>query len=164
VIHEWVVDLVDVDAAVLQGVRGRERVPVAGERRISCALLSGEELVSNVAGGGRQPNAPGLAPDGAVDFILVSDDQGPFAFSAMKMASLILRPERLFFALTSFQSRTLPNLSRGSSSLISRRRHSVSVSRGRLRPPGNIHKPSRRRRTKSTLPRLAATSLADFDK
>lgn len=43
--------------------------------------------------------------------------------------------------------------------LISRRRQAFSVSRARFRPPGNIHRPSHRRFTKRTLPRLAATSL-----
>jgi hypothetical protein len=86
----------------------------------------------------------------------------PFALLAAKIASLILRPDRLFLAVTSFQSRNRPSFSFGSSSLISRLRQARSVSHGRLRPPGNIHRPSDRRRTKRTLPRLTATSLADF--
>jgi hypothetical protein len=86
----------------------------------------------------------------------------PFAFFAMKIASLIFRPDRLFLAFSSFHSHNLPTLRSGSSSLISRRRHSLSVSRGCLRPPGNIHAPSRRRLTSKTLPRFAATSLDDL--
>src|SRR4051812_24845421 len=86
----------------------------------------------------------------------------PLAPLAMKIASLILRPERLFLAFTSFQRLILPSFSLGSSSLISRRRQSFSDSRDRLRPPGNIHRPSDRRLTNNTLPRLAATSLEDF--
>src|SRR3954470_20696526 len=86
----------------------------------------------------------------------------PLAAFAMKIASLILRPERLFLAVTSFQRLILPSFSFGSSSLISRRRQSLSDSRARLRPPGNIHRPSTRRLTNNTLPRLAATSLDDF--
>src|SRR5271154_831784 len=86
----------------------------------------------------------------------------PEAFLATKIASLIFLPERRFLDFTSFQSRTRPSLSLGSSSLISLRRQSLSVSRGRLRPPGNIHRRSRLRRTKRTLPRLTTTSLEDF--
>src|ERR1700694_1330165 len=87
---------------------------------------------------------------------------GPDAFAVTKIASLILRPERRFLALTSFQSLRGPSLSFGSSSLISLRRQSLSLSRARLRPPGNIQSPSRFRLTRSTRPRFAATSLEDF--
>jgi hypothetical protein len=86
----------------------------------------------------------------------------PVAFLTMKIASLIFLPERRFLAVTFFQSRTLPNLSLGSSSLISLRRQCFSVSRPRFRPPGNIHSRSLLRRTNRTLPRLTATSLEDF--
>jgi hypothetical protein len=44
----------------------------------------------------------------------------PDAFFAMNIASLILRPDLRFLALTSFQSLNRPNLSLGSSSRISR--------------------------------------------
>ena len=44
-----------------------------------------------------------------------------------------------FLALTSFQSLNRPSLSSGSSSRISLLRQSFSVSRARLRPPGNVH-------------------------
>jgi hypothetical protein len=86
----------------------------------------------------------------------------PDAFAVPKIASLILRPERQFLAVTSFQSRRRPSLSFGSSSLISLRRQSLSLSRARLRPPGNIQSPSRFRLTRSTRPRFAATSFEDF--
>src|SRR3984885_15879486 len=86
----------------------------------------------------------------------------PVAVLTMKIASVIFLPERRFLAVTFFQSRTLPNLSLGSSSLISLRRQSFSVSRPRFRPPGNIHRRSLFRRTNRTLPRLTATSLEDF--
>jgi hypothetical protein len=46
--------------------------------------------------------------------------------------------------------------------LISLRRQSLSVSRARLRPPGNIQSPSRFRLTRSTRPRFTATSFEDF--
>src|SRR6202048_4849575 len=86
----------------------------------------------------------------------------PDAFAVTKIASLIFRPERRFLALTSFQSLTRPSLSFGSSSLISQRRQSLSLSRARLRPPGNIQSPPRFRLTSSTRPRFAATSFEDF--
>ncbi len=86
----------------------------------------------------------------------------PEAFFATNMASLILRPDLRFLALTSFQSFNRPSLSLGSSSRISRRRQSFSVSRPRRRPPGNIHSRSRLLLTSKTRPRLAATSLDDF--
>ena len=86
----------------------------------------------------------------------------PDAFAVTKIASLIFRPERRFLAVTSFQSLRLPSLSFGSSSLISLRRQSLSLSRPRLRPPGNIQSPSRFRLTSSTRPRFAATSFEDF--
>src|SRR6202140_5519496 len=86
----------------------------------------------------------------------------PAAFAATKIASLIFRPERRFLALTSFQSLRRPSLSFGSSSLISLRRQSLSVSLARLRPPGNIQSPSRFRLTSSTRPRFAATGFEDF--
>src|SRR6267142_2878640 len=89
-------------------------------------------------------------------------DRRPDAFAVTKIASLIFRPERRFLALTSFQSQRRPSLSFGSSSLISLRRQSLSLSRARLRPPGNIHSPSRFRLTRSTRPRFAATSFEDF--
>jgi hypothetical protein len=86
----------------------------------------------------------------------------PDAFAVTKIASLIFRPERRFLAVTSFHSLRRPSLSFGSSSLISLRRQSLSLSRARLRPPGNIQSPSRFRLTSSTCPRLAATSFEDF--
>jgi hypothetical protein len=86
----------------------------------------------------------------------------PDAFFAKKIASLIFRPDRGFFPVTSFQSFKGPSLSFGSSSLISRRRHFRSLSPVRLRPPGNIHNLSRRLLTRSTRPLFAATSFDDF--
>jgi hypothetical protein len=86
----------------------------------------------------------------------------PEALLAIKIASLIFLPERRFVDFTSFQSRMGPSLSFGSSSLISLRRHSFSVSRGRFRPPGNIHSRSRLRLTKRTLPHFATISFEDF--
>jgi hypothetical protein len=86
----------------------------------------------------------------------------PVAFPATKIASLIFLPERRFLAFTSFQSLTRPSLSFGNSSLISLRRQSFSFSRARFRPPGNIHRRSRLRRTRRTLPRFVATSFEDL--
>ena len=79
----------------------------------------------------------------------------------MNMASLIFRPDLGFLDLTSFQSFNRPSLSFGSSSRISLRRQSFSVSRPRLRPPGNIHNRSRLLLTNKTRPRFAATSFDD---
>jgi hypothetical protein len=86
----------------------------------------------------------------------------PDAFFATNIASLIFRPDLRFLALTSFQSLKRPSLSLGSSSRISLRKQSFSVSRPRLRPPGNIHNRSRLLLTNKTRPRFAATSLDDF--
>lgn len=86
----------------------------------------------------------------------------PAAFFATKMASLILRPDGRVFDLTSFHRWTRPSLSSGSSSLISRLRQSFSLSRCRLRPPGNIQTRSRRRLTRRTRPCLVTTSFEDF--
>src|SRR6266446_3882978 len=74
----------------------------------------------------------------------------PDTFAVTKIASLIFRPERRFLALTSFQSLRRPSLSFGSSSLISLRRQSLSLSRSRFRLTG------------STRPRFTATSFEDF--
>ena len=86
----------------------------------------------------------------------------PVALFAMKMASLILRPDLRFLTLTSFQSFNRPSLSFGSSSRISLHRQLFSVSRPRLRPPGNIHNRSRLLLTNQIRPRFAATSFDDF--
>src|SRR5260370_21738205 len=87
----------------------------------------------------------------------------PDAFAVTKIASLILRPERRFLAVTSFQSLRLPSLSFGSSSLISLRRQSLALSRARLRPPVNIQSPSRFRLTTTTRPRFPAPTFDDHD-
>jgi hypothetical protein len=86
----------------------------------------------------------------------------PVVFRTTKMASLIFLPDWRFLALTFFHSRTWPSLSLGSSSLISRRRQSRSLSRPRFRPPGNIQSRSLLRRTNRTLPALTATSFDDL--
>src|SRR5580692_9449399 len=86
----------------------------------------------------------------------------PVAFFAKKMASLIFRPDLRFLVLTSFQSLNRPSLSSGSSSRISLLKQSISVSRPRLRPPGNIHRWSRLLLTNNTRPRFVATSFDDF--
>jgi hypothetical protein len=86
----------------------------------------------------------------------------PDTLAAIKMASLILRPDRRFLFVTSFHSLSRPSLSLGSSSLISRWRHCLSLSVARFRPPGNIHSRSRRRRTKRTRPRFIATNFEDL--
>src|ERR1700687_1245027 len=86
----------------------------------------------------------------------------PDAFFATNIASLIFRPDLRFLALISFQSLNRPSLSSGSSSRISLRRQSFSVSRARLRPPGNIHNRSRLLLTNKTRPRFTATSFDDF--
>ena len=80
----------------------------------------------------------------------------------MNIASLIFRPDRRLVALTSLHSFNRPSLSFGNSSLISRRMHCFSVSFPCLRPPGNIHNLSPRRRTRSTRPFFDATSFEDF--
>ena len=80
----------------------------------------------------------------------------------MNIASLIFCRDLGFLDLTSFQSFNRPSLSFGSSSRISLRRQSFSVSRPRLRPPGNIHNRSRLLLTNKIRPRLAATSFDDF--
>lgn len=80
----------------------------------------------------------------------------------MNIASLIFRPDLRFLALTSFQSFRRPSLSFGSSSRISLRRQPFSVSRPRLRPPGNIHNRSRLLLTNKIRPRFIAMSFDDF--
>jgi len=86
----------------------------------------------------------------------------PDALFATNIASLIFLPDLRFLALTSFQSLNRPSLSSGSSSRISLLKQSISVSRPRLRPPGNIHRRSRLLLTSNTRPRFVATSLDDF--
>jgi hypothetical protein len=81
---------------------------------------------------------------------------------AIKIASLILRPDRRLVDVTSFHSVRRPSFSFGSSSFISRRRHCRSVSFRRLRPPGNIQSLSRRRLTRRTRPFFEATNFDDF--
>src|SRR5258708_26163191 len=80
----------------------------------------------------------------------------------MNIASLIFRRDLGFLDLTSFQNFNRPSLSFGSSSRISLRRQSFSVSRSRLRPPGNIHNRSRLLLTSKTRPRFASPSFDDF--
>ena len=87
---------------------------------------------------------------------------GPVALFAIKIASLILRPDSRLVDVTAFHSVRRPSFSFGSSSLISRRRHCLSVSFLRLRPPGNIQSLSRRRLTRRTRPRFEATSFEDL--
>ena len=86
----------------------------------------------------------------------------PDALFATNIASLIFLPDLWFLAWTSFQSLNRPSLSLGSSSRISLLRQSFSVSRPRLRPPGNIHRWSHRLLTNNTRPRFVATSFDDF--
>jgi hypothetical protein len=86
----------------------------------------------------------------------------PDASFATNIASLIFLPDLRFLALTSFQSLNRPSLSSGSSSWISLLKQSFSVSRPRLRPPGNIHRWSRRLLTNNTRLRFVATSFDDF--
>jgi hypothetical protein len=86
----------------------------------------------------------------------------PDALFAMNIASLIFLPDLRFLALTSFQSLNRASLSSGSSSPISLLKQSFSVSRPRLRPPGNIHRSSRRRHSNNTHPRFVATSFDDL--
>src|SRR5258708_839576 len=88
--------------------------------------------------------------------------RGQEALLAMTMAPLIFLQDLGFLALTSFQIFNRPSLSSGSSSRISLRRQSFSVSRPRLRPPGNIHNRSRLLLTNKIRPRFAATSFDDF--
>src|SRR5262249_44986741 len=85
----------------------------------------------------------------------------PPALLVMKIASLILRPDLWLVPLISLHSFNRPSVSLGSSSLISRRRHCLALSFARLRPPGNIHSPSPRRRTRRTRPFFDATSFED---
>jgi hypothetical protein len=72
------------------------------------------------------------------------------------------RPHGIRLTPTSRYIRDRPSLSFGNSSLISLRRQSLALSRARLRPPGNIQRPSRFRLSSSTRPRFAATSFEDF--
>jgi hypothetical protein len=85
----------------------------------------------------------------------------PDALFATNIASLIFLPDLRFLALTSFQSLNCPSLSSGSSSRIPLLKQSFSVSRPRLRPPGNIHRWSRLL-TNNTRPRFVAASFDDF--
>jgi hypothetical protein len=86
----------------------------------------------------------------------------PDTLFATNIASLIFLPDLRFLALTSFQSLNRPSLRSGSSSRISLLKQSFSVSRPRLRPPGNIHRWSRLLLTNNTRPRFVATSFDDF--
>ena len=86
----------------------------------------------------------------------------PDALFTMNMASLIFLPDVRFLVLSSFHSLNGPSLSFGSSSRSSLRKQSFSVSRPRLRPPGNIHSRSRLLLTNKTRPRFVATSFDDF--
>src|SRR5260370_9668642 len=86
----------------------------------------------------------------------------PEALLATNIASLIFRPDLGFLALTSLQSFNRPSLSFGSSSRISLRRQSFSVSRPRLRPPGNIHNRSHLLLTNKLPPPLPATTFHHF--
>jgi hypothetical protein len=87
----------------------------------------------------------------------------PDASFAMNIASLILRPDLGFLALTSFRSfnppqfelwKLLPDVPCGGNLYRFRARACA------LRE--NIHTPSRFRLTRSTRPRFAATSFEDF--
>jgi hypothetical protein len=89
----------------------------------------------------------------------------PFAPRVKYMASLIRRPLIPFTPPTFFHRRHFRSLRCGSSSSISRLRHSFKLSELRfLFPPGNVQRPSRRRLTSKTrLPSFAATtSFAAF--
>jgi hypothetical protein len=86
----------------------------------------------------------------------------PVVLLPIKIASLILRPDRRLVDVTSFHSVRRPSFKFGSSSFISRRRHCLSVSFRRLRPPGNIQSLSRRRLTRRTRPFFEATNFDDF--
>jgi hypothetical protein len=86
----------------------------------------------------------------------------PLILFVVKTASFIFRPDRWLVALTSLHSFSRPSFIFGSSSLISRRRHCFSVSFPRLRPPGNIHNLSTRRRTRRARPLFDATSFEDL--
>src|ERR1700704_3826543 len=86
----------------------------------------------------------------------------PDALFAKNIASLIFLPDLRFLALTSLQSLNRPSLSSGSSPRISLLKQSFSVSRPRLRPPGNIHRWSCLLLTNNTRPRFVATSFDDF--
>jgi hypothetical protein len=121
-----------------------------------------EQLVANVTRGWGQTNASRLAPCRLVDLFHITDGETTEHFIRDEIASLIFLPDLRFLALTSFQSLNRPSLSSGSSSRISLLKQSFSVSRPRLRPPGNIHRWSRLLLTNNTRPRFVATSFDDF--
>jgi hypothetical protein len=87
---------------------------------------------------------------------------GLMLFSRQILNRSSFGPDLRFLAVTSFQSFSRPSLSFGSSSRISLSKHFLSVSRPRFRPPGNIQRRSRFRRTNRTRPRRVATSFDDF--
>jgi hypothetical protein len=99
-----------------------------------------------------------LTPDRTVDFFLVADNDQPDAFSAMKIASFIFRPDCVsgFYPLPfQFEFGKLPLD-------LAPKVRSLSSSRARFRPPGNIHGPPRHLRTSSTRPRFTAMSFDDL--
>jgi hypothetical protein len=80
----------------------------------------------------------------------------------MNITSLIFLPDRRLLASTSFQSLNRLSLSSGKSSRISLLRQSFSVSRPRLRPPGNIHSRPHLLLTNKRRPRFVATKLVSM--
>lgn len=86
----------------------------------------------------------------------------PLTLDPTKTASFIRLPEIGFLPLTCPQSRAASTRSAGSSSRISRCRQRLALSPERRRPPGKVQRPSCRRRTSSTRPLRATTSLEDF--
>jgi len=119
----------------------------------------GNSFITDVTRGGRQTNAARLAPRRFVDLFLVSDGETARRIFRDENGVAHLAADLRFLALTSFQSFSRPSFSSGSSSRISLRRQSFSVSRARLRPPGNIHSRSRLLLTNRTRPRFAANKF-----
>ncbi len=122
-----------------------------------------KQLVPDVARRGRESDAARLAPSRfgrSRSYRRSSGDRTP-SWPQRSRRSSVVRIDG-FFPFTSFQSFTGPSFSFGSSSVISRRGHYLSLSPARLRPPGNAQRLSRRRRTSSTRPFFAATSFEDL--
>jgi hypothetical protein len=128
----------------------------------SSSLPLREQLVANVTRGRGQTNASRLCHVALSISFISPMARRPDTLFATNIASLIFLPDLRFLALTSFQSLNRPSLSLGSSSRISLLKQSFSVSRPRLRPPGNIHRWSPLLLTNNTRPRFVATSFDDF--
>ncbi len=121
-----------------------------------------KKYVANIARGRRQARGSRLEPRHSIDFPLVADRQ--LAFRVLGNKDCVAHPPArpLVLGLQFFPEPQSADFETRKLLLDLPPQASSSVSRGRLRPPGNIHKPSDRRLTRRTRPRLVATSLDDF--